>query len=69
MRTKRICAGLYEITTDLGVFGLHSVKPYEDVGYGLETRWYLVQPGCSYPDDVFCTKRDALLAISDMLAA
>lgn len=66
MRSKRIRAGLYEITTATGrVFWVEQVRT-ETPGYGVEHNWWVnaADDGPEPLIDPQPTKRDALAAIS-----
>jgi len=69
--SKRIRAGLYEVTTDTGrTFTVEQIRT-DTPGYGVERRWW-VNPSDDGPHpvfDPFATKGDALDAITLMFSS
>jgi hypothetical protein len=61
MTTHRICPGLYEITTPLGVF---TVDRITNGGGSTYTEWFITWPGERSPDAIGITLRDAKAIIA-----
>jgi hypothetical protein len=60
--TRRLCPGLYEVSTPQGVFTIDRIT--NEYGGSTYTEWFITWPGERSPDAIGITLRDAKMIVA-----